>query len=173
MALECDSVELTCGPRGPEWQEEVTSLPCPCGLFIKRDRLGRHLRDCPLQPRPLAAVQGAVKQVVAIVKQGADKQATCFCGKGIKTSDRDGTVAKALDFSKAHRGMSAGDRIMRRRQIFAATHVLVARTAQVARRTNLPLISSLTVSEMNRSATAPAAPRRQRAPTRSRGRSIS
>ena len=120
---------LTCGPRGPEWEEELTSLPCSCDLFIKRDRLGRHLRDCPLEPCPLAGVQRAVKQVVAMVRKGADKQVTCFCGKVIKASDRDVTEAKVLarHFSKAHGEMSTGDRIMRRGQIFAATHVLVAR----------------------------------------------
>ena len=138
---EHDSEAIRCGPRGAEWREDQAVFPCPCGLSIQRSRFARHVRDCPIQPCPIGEIKGSFKEVVALVREGADRRVTCFCGKLLTASAKDVSVAKALarHFTSHHRGMTAAERIQRRRAIFSENHVLVAMNPQVAIRADLPL----------------------------------
>ena len=85
----------------------------PLRPLIQRSRFARHVRDCTIQPCPIAAIKGSFKEVVALVREGADRRVTCFCDKVVKASEKDVSVAKALalHFTSHHRGMTAGERI--------------------------------------------------------------
>ncbi|KAF0290539.1 hypothetical protein FJT64_007840 [Amphibalanus amphitrite] len=89
-----------------------------------------------MQPCPIAGIKGSFGDVIALVRAGSDRRVSCFCGKPIKASDRDVSVAKALVrlFSSHHRGMTAGERIEKRRAIFAQNNVLVGQNVQIAMR---------------------------------------
>ncbi|KAF0293286.1 hypothetical protein FJT64_008814 [Amphibalanus amphitrite] len=133
--------EIRCGPRGPDWQEDPAVLPCPCGLSVQRTRFARHVRECSMQPCPIARIKGSFGDVITLVRAGSDRRVSCFCGKPIKASDRDVSVANALarHFSSHHRGMTAGERIDKRRAIFAQNNVLVGQNVQTAMRAGNPL----------------------------------
>ena len=92
---EDDMQATRCGPRGAEWKEDQAVFPCPCCLSIQRSRFARHVRDCPIQPCPTAEIKGSFKEVVALVREGADRRVTCFCGKVVKTSEKDVNVAQS------------------------------------------------------------------------------
>ena len=116
-------------------------MACPCGLFVKRRRVPRHIFMCKLDPCPLATLRGHIKEIQTMRHVDAEKRVTCpECQATVKTGNK-ATVAKALatNFAKKHKNMSAGARDRRRRAIFRKGHVLVARNVSAAVATGLQL----------------------------------